>query len=306
MARDTAIRSEKTNIGGLWPPSVRIAVRRTTGFTLIELLVVIGMIAILIGILVPALQKARNQAAAAVCQARLHQWGLAFKMYLDDSRGNWFPYSDPRATRGTAVFGYWLKVTMPYWSGSTGNRVQNGWDTRSMVMCPATGVNKQGAFRAYSALVEDRSGPPTVAGKKYIAASYGLNGWLYPPTTSDSIVEGVSLAQSAWGTSEVRGAGSIPVLGDNLEYEGGAYHTEGPPAQECKADVPSVWRDWCINRHNGVINMLFMDWSVRKVGLKELWTLKWHRNFDTAGPWTTAGGVKAEDWPEWMRRFRDY
>jgi hypothetical protein len=49
-----------------------------------------------------------------------------------------------------------------------------------------------------------------------------------------------------------------------------------------------------------------MDWSVRKVGLKELWTLKWHRNFDTSGPWTKAGGVKPDDWPKWMRNFRDY
>ena len=52
--------------------------------------------------------------------------------------------------------------------------------------------------------------------------------------------------------------------------------------------------------------MLFMDWSVRKVGLKELWTLKWSRDFDTAGPWTLAGGVKPEDWPAWMQRFKDY
>ncbi len=52
--------------------------------------------------------------------------------------------------------------------------------------------------------------------------------------------------------------------------------------------------------------MLFMDWSVRKAGIKELWTLKWHRNFDQAGLWTTAGGVESEDWPEWMRNFRDY
>jgi hypothetical protein len=49
-----------------------------------------------------------------------------------------------------------------------------------------------------------------------------------------------------------------------------------------------------------------MDFSVRKVGLKELWTLKWNRTFDTAGRWTKAGGVRAEDWPEWMRGFRDY
>ena len=61
-----------------------------------------------------------------------------------------------------------------------------------------------------------------------------------------------------------------------------------------------------INRHSGGINSLFLDFSVRKVGLKELWTLKWHDKFDTAGPWTRAGGVLPEDWPRWMRKFKDY
>lgn len=49
-----------------------------------------------------------------------------------------------------------------------------------------------------------------------------------------------------------------------------------------------------------------MDLNVRKVGLKELWTLNWHRQFDTAGPWTTAGGAQHEDWPVWMRKLKDY
>jgi prepilin-type processing-associated H-X9-DG protein len=62
----------------------------------------------------------------------------------------------------------------------------------------------------------------------------------------------------------------------------------------------------CINRHNGTVNCLFADGSVRKVGLKELWTLQWHRTFNTQGPWTQAGGVTPEDWPEWMRDFREY
>lgn len=62
----------------------------------------------------------------------------------------------------------------------------------------------------------------------------------------------------------------------------------------------------CMNRHTGGINMTFMDWSVRKVRLKQLWTLKWHREYNTAGPWTKAGGVLAEDWPAWMRGFKDY
>jgi hypothetical protein len=62
----------------------------------------------------------------------------------------------------------------------------------------------------------------------------------------------------------------------------------------------------CIDRHQGEINALFWDMTVRKVGLKELWTLKWEPRFDTANRWTKAGGVKPEDWPAWMRGFKDY
>jgi prepilin-type processing-associated H-X9-DG protein len=61
-----------------------------------------------------------------------------------------------------------------------------------------------------------------------------------------------------------------------------------------------------INRHQGFVNAAFMDWSARKVGIKELWTLKWHKQFDTSGPYTKAGGMLADEWPEWMRRFKDY
>jgi prepilin-type processing-associated H-X9-DG protein len=65
-------------------------------------------------------------------------------------------------------------------------------------------------------------------------------------------------------------------------------------------------RIFCIDRHEGAVNVLFMDWSARRVGLKELWTLKWHKNFNIQGPWTRGGGVMPTDWPEWMRNFKDY
>jgi prepilin-type processing-associated H-X9-DG protein len=71
-------------------------------------------------------------------------------------------------------------------------------------------------------------------------------------------------------------------------------------------DLRRSQADLCINRHDGGINMLFMDGSLRKVGLKELWTLKWHRQYNMANRWTRAGGVRPEDWPEWMRGFKDY
>jgi hypothetical protein len=63
----------------------------------------------------------------------------------------------------------------------------------------------------------------------------------------------------------------------------------------------------CIDRHSGYVNGVFMDFAtVRKVGLKQLWMFRWHREFNTAGPWTKAGGVQPDDWPEWMRGFKDY
>jgi len=40
----------------------------------------------------------------------------------------------------------------------------------------------------------------------------------------------------------------------------------------------------CTSRHTGEVNILFMDWSTRKVRLKELWRLKWHRTFTPAEP----------------------
>ncbi len=46
--------------------------------------------------------------------------------------------------------------------------------------------------------------------------------------------------------------------------------------------------------------------EANRVCLKELWTLKWHRSFDTNGLWTKAGGAQPSDWPEWMGRFKDY
>ncbi|HOV33012.1 MAG TPA: DUF1559 domain-containing protein [Candidatus Hydrogenedens sp.] len=65
--------------------------KKTPGFSLIELLVVIGIIAILAVVLLPALSRAREAGRRASCQNNLKQWGLVFKMYADESKGNKYP-----------------------------------------------------------------------------------------------------------------------------------------------------------------------------------------------------------------------
>ena len=103
------------------------------------------------------------------------------------------------------------------------------------------------------------------------------------------------------------GAGQAPLFMDALRFDLFPIETDGPPDYQFDSwQGESRMKRCCINRHDGFVGMAFLDFSARKVGLKELWTLKWHREFNTTGPWTQAGGAQSGDWPEWIRSFKDY
>ena len=119
----------------------------------------------------------------------------------------------------------------------------------------------------------------------------------------------LQLDSSLWGTWLPRDGGKPPIC-DAIPTEN-VRPVYGPPPPRGPAQPDPEYGGYgespsCINRHDGYVNGLFFDWSVRKVGLKELWTLKWHRKYETRGRWTKAGGARPEDWPQWMRRFKDY
>jgi prepilin-type N-terminal cleavage/methylation domain-containing protein/prepilin-type processing-associated H-X9-DG protein len=245
---------------------------RKGGFTLIELLVVIGILVLLMGLLFPVLRRARESARAVVCQGRLREWGRAFFLYTQENGGRFAP-----------------RIYHPLLSCGTEGRLQMHPE---LVLCPSAtrplpgaAVGEGDTFFAY------RYGP-TASDVRY--GSYGVN--LYIHSDAKSIF---------WGTCDVKGTSNIPVVLDCATDFAAPVSSQGPPSRE-GYDSSHLMSSICINRHNGGTNMLFMDWSVRRVGLKELWTLKWHRKYNTAGSWTRAGGVQPDDWPEWMRSFKDY
>ena len=282
----------------------------TRAFTLIELLVVISVIALLMALMIPALSRARKQARAVVCQVNSKQWGTFMMASVTDNDGS-FRSSDWGVAR--AVYGP-VAYTRPRWGlwNLSGRETGEG-----IVCCPmaskylvsdGNGLWNGGTFVAWTGGRTDT--PWTPYGCDVFYSSYGLSthvGWNWILDVEESKEKRI------WRMADVRGQRRIPVLLDSASYYGESYWDDaGPSPPQCDAiptlhvRAPESRNTVCINRHSGAVNALFMDWSVRKVGLKELWTLKWHRQYNTAGPWTLAGGVQPTDWPEWMRKFKDY
>ncbi len=293
--------------------------RRRIGFTLIELLVVIAIIALLMAVLLPTLQRVKRQARSVACQSNLKQWGTIFAMYTGDSDGRL-----PKQKYYTlATPEHWVYSLRDY---STGSEGISCCPMATKIAYPTTQLTSDMSTLIRQNAAQIRGGTFTAWGKLGFRiegtftpnyyGSYGMNNWLAVPRENGSFVIGCGMGmraheESFWLTGDVGGQADIPTFLDAWWWCGWAKDTDTPPQYDGdKSSFPCGCRNsmhrFCINRHDGFVNAAFLDSSVKKVGLKQLWTLKWYRRFYTANPWTRAGGVATQDWPKWMRSLKEY
>lgn len=279
---------------------MQIRARRFTSapraFTLIEILVVVAIIALLCAILMPSLARARRQTKNVMCQANLGEWGKIWALYCQSNRDS---FNDGMVEGGGWHRGEWIICLRKLYHTKT-----------DIVRCPQAterrpGVSYGGPFNTYYMPL---GGEGSAGGGE--EPSYGINDWVSNPAPSVTEIQGRPTAYNWRRTTEAKYPNQVPVFADCMWRGGGPFEMgekgDPPPTDGAWTGYNAEMEHFCINRHDGYVNHLFMDWSVRRVGLKELWKLKWHRNFDIAGRWTRAGGCTPNAWPPWMRKFRNY
>ncbi len=250
--------------------------RKTSAFTLIELLVVIAIIALLLAIVMPGLQKAKEFAKETICRVHLKQWGVCYEMYLNDNDSVFTPgieYSSAGEMNWDGS-GSWIALLDSYYQDP------------EIRMCPkADRTEREGGRMPLAAweVVEGGSFPHIWEA----TGSYAENWWL-TSGSAKSLYGAEYTDDKKFKKAGFTGAFQVPLIGDSGFFLLRALESDTPPATDGEfiweqAGGNELYRS-CHDRHRGGVNWVFCDGSARKVDLAELWEIRWHKEWIPGEP----------------------
>ena len=268
---------------------------KINGFTLIELLVVIAIIALLMAIMMPGLQKAKDSAKKVICTSNLSQWGKIWSSYLSEnndkfSRG-WYGDINDRD-------GQWMYVIRDYMGEDRGIWTCPFADNPEKCRYSGNGTELFGYEEVTPQTPWGRLRSLEHVGYETEAqdyGSYGFNAFLYDPPDLDLSTPGTK--KDYWRSSILAKASpsQVPLFMDSMWCEVWALSTENPRNNEnglMGVGINNVF----INRHrDGIaINMLNLDMSSEKIKIKDLWSKKWSTSWEYRS-------FEDYQWPDWVK-----